>query len=125
MSVPHMPAGYLEAAGFELGSGRLLPTVAAVIGLAGVVIGALALARSGRGGNGRARAVPALVAGLTSVVAGGLHAANAAGGVGTGNGLAGAVIAMALGLIGIGVAGLALARSRRHAEPKPAHLRHS
>ena len=58
----------------------------------------------------------ALVLGLISVVVGGLHGANAAGGLGTGNGLAGAVAAVGLGLIGMVIGGLALARSRRHAQ---------
>jgi hypothetical protein len=96
------------AAGYELGSGRLVPTAAAVVGLAGVVAGVLAVRSAGRTG-----AVVALVAGLVSVVVGGLHAANSAGGLGTGNGLAGAVIAVALGLAGLVVGGVALARARR------------
>ena len=55
----------------------------------------------------------ALVLGLISVVVAGLHAANSAGGFGTGNGLAGAIVALVLGLIGLVLGGLALARSRR------------
>jgi hypothetical protein len=55
------------------------------------------------------------VAGLISVVIGGLHSANAAGGFGTGNGLAGAIVAIMLGLIGMVLGGLALARFRRTA----------
>ncbi|GAA0734428.1 hypothetical protein Drose_34925 [Dactylosporangium roseum] len=108
MSVLHV-----LAAGYELGTGRLVPTVAAVIGLAGLVIGGLALARPGRTGTGRA--VLALAAGLLSALVGSVHGANAAGGLGTGNGLAGAVIAVVLGLAGVVVAGLALARARRRA----------
>jgi hypothetical protein len=91
-----------------IGSGRLVPTVAAVVGLIGVVLGGLALARSWRRG-----AIAAGVAGLISVVVGGLHSANSAGGFGTGNGLAGAIVAMVLGLISIVLGGLALVRSRR------------
>ncbi|MEV6494180.1 DUF6223 family protein, partial [Actinoplanes sp. NPDC051633] len=63
-------------------------------------------------GTGRAAALAALTAGLVSAIVGGLHAANAAGGLGTGNGLAGAVVAVALGVIAAAVATLALARSR-------------
>lgn len=99
----------VAAGGYDIGSGRTVPTVAAVAGLIGVVIGGLALARSA----GRARAITALVLGLTSVIIGGLHAANSAGGFGTGNGLAGAIAALVLGLIGMALAALALARSRR------------
>jgi Family of unknown function (DUF6223) len=106
----------VAAGGYDIGSGRTVPTVAAVVGLISVVIGGLALARStGRigPGNRRARAIGALVLGLTSVIIGGLHAANSAGGFGTGNGLAGAIVALVLGLIGMVIGGLALARSRR------------
>jgi len=106
------------AGGTGIGSGRLVPTVAAVVGLIGVVLGGLALARSaGRigTGNGRRGAIAAGAAGLISVVVGGLHSANSAGGFGTGNGLAGAIVAMVVGLIGMVLGGLALARSRRTA----------
>jgi len=108
------------AGGTGIGSGRLVPTVAAVVGLIGVVLGGLALARSaGRigTGNGRRGAIAAGVAGLISVVVGGLHSANSAGGFGTGNGLAGAIVAMVVGLISMALGGLALARSRRTAAP--------
>jgi hypothetical protein len=47
------------------------------------------------------------------VVVGGVHGANAADGLGTGNGLAGAVVAVVLGLVGTGLGALALRRSRR------------
>ena len=124
MSVLHLLAApaaahvSVAAGGYDLGSGRLVPTVAAVVGLISVVTGGLALARSGRIGTGNAQAgaVVALVTGLIGVVVGGLHAANAAGGLGTGNGLAGAVVALVLGLIGMVTGGLALARSRRYAQ---------
>jgi hypothetical protein len=105
-----------------IGSGRLVPTVAALVGLIGVVLSGLALARSsGRIGasSGRLGAIAAGVAGLISVVVGGLHAANSAGGFGTGNGLAGAVVAMAVGLISMVLGGLALARSRRRQPDSP------
>jgi hypothetical protein len=101
------------AAGYELGSGRLVPSAAAVIGLISVAAGVLAATRSARLGTPRAAAVLALLAGLTSAVAGGLHAANAEGGLGTGNGLAGAIVAVAAGLIGMALGGLGLARSAR------------
>jgi hypothetical protein len=106
-----------SAADLTIGSGRLVPSVAAMVGLIGVVLGGMALARSRRStGMGRSRAFAAGLAGLLSAVLGGLHAANAAGGVGTGNGLAGAIVAVLLGLIGMFLAGLALARSRRAAD---------
>jgi hypothetical protein len=107
------------AGGTGIGSGRLLPTVAAGVGLIATIIGGLALARAaGRIGNGTGRrgAIAAGIAGLISFVVGALHSANAAGGFGTGNGLAGAIVAMVVGAIGMLLGGLALARSRRAAD---------
>jgi hypothetical protein len=108
----------VAAGGPAVGSGRLVPTVAAVVGLSSVIIGGWALARSGRIGtvNRRAWAVVALVAGLISGVVGGLHMANSAGGPGTGNGVAGAAVAVVVGLVGMVIGGLAVARSRRSAQ---------
>lgn len=106
------PSAFLIAASsVSLGAGRLLPSVAAVVGLIGVVIGGLALARSRRGGNSRAGAVVAAALGLISLAVGGLHAANSAGGFGTGNGLAGAIVAIALGLVSMALGGLSFASS--------------
>jgi hypothetical protein len=103
----------LIADGIGVGSGRLLPTVAAVVGLIGVVIGGSALARSRRAGSARLRSVAAGVAGVISVVVGGLHAANSAGGFGTGNGLAGAIVGIVVGLISMALGASAWVRSRR------------
>ena len=58
---------------------------------------------------------------VISVIVGGLHTANSAGGLGTGNGLAGGVVALALGLIGLVLGGLALARSRRRTAAASKH----
>jgi hypothetical protein len=96
-----------------IGSGRLLPTLAAVLGLMGVVTGGLALTRSRRLHNGRAGAIGASALGLASLAIGGIHASNSAGSFGTGNGLAGAIVAIVLGLVGIVLGGLAIARYRR------------
>ncbi|MFC7532049.1 DUF6223 family protein [Actinoplanes sp. GCM10030250] len=93
-------------AGYEVGTGRLVPSVAAVIGLISVVVGVRALLRSRR-----TAALLAVGAAMIAVAVGGVHAANAAGGLGTGNGLAGAVIAVLLGVIGLVTSGLALART--------------
>lgn len=101
------------AAGYELGVGRTVPTTAAVLGLVSAVVGGLALVRSRRTGAGRARTTVALVLGPVSVLVGGVHGANSAGGLGTGNGLAGAVFAVVLGLVGTVLGALALARTRR------------
>lgn len=117
-----IPSALLIAdVGSSIGSGRLVPTVAAVVGLIGAVLGGLALARStGRIGTGNPRrgAVAAGVTGLISMIVGGLHSANSAGGFGTGNGLAGAIVAMVLGLIAMVLGGVALVRLRRP-EPNP------
>jgi hypothetical protein len=97
-----------------IGTGRLLPTVAALLGLVGVVLGSLALRAARRAtGNGRGGAITAGVAGLVALVVGVLHSASSAGGLGTGNGLAGAVLAMVIGVTAMALGGLALARSRR------------
>jgi hypothetical protein len=94
---------------------RLWATTVAVLALVGVVIGGLALRRSGgHMGPGRARmgAIVALLAGLIAVVNGGLNLALATGGLGSGNGVVGGAAALVLGLIGMALGGLALARSR-------------
>ncbi|MFC4114231.1 DUF6223 family protein [Nonomuraea zeae] len=111
----------LDPAGaYALTSGRIWSLVAALLGLAGVVAGGLALARSaGRfrtrtgTGTGRNGAVVALVAGPAGMVIGGLVVAAAKGGPGTGYGIVGGFVALVVGLISVVVGGLALARSRR------------
>lgn len=103
----------------SIGSGRLVPTIAAAVGLTGAILGGLALTRSAGSiatDNRRRWAAAAGIAGLISVVVGALHSANSAGGFGTGNGLAGAIVAIAVGLISMVLGGLALARSRRTAD---------
>ena len=105
-----------DAAGPYMTSDRLWATSSALLALASVVLGGLALARSaGRTGTGDGRmgAVVALVAGLIAGVIGGLVLATADGGPGTGNGVVGAAAALVLGPISMAVGGLALARSGR------------
>src|SRR5215208_3984090 len=63
------------ASGIGLGTGRLVPAVAAVVGLIGVVVGALPAANAAGGigtGNGLAGAIVAMVVGLISMVLGAL-----------------------------------------------------
>jgi xanthosine utilization system XapX-like protein len=98
------------AAGGGIGSGRLLPSAAAAVGLTGIILGRQVLRQNRQAANGKTRALVATVLGLISLMIGGLHAANAAGGFGTGNGLAGAIVAILLGLIGTILGGAALAR---------------
>lgn len=103
---------------YTLTAGRLWSVVAALLGLAGVVIGGLALARSaGRIGTGTGRrgAIVALAAGLACTVIGGLVVAAADGGPGTGYGIVGGYVDLVVGPIAMVLGGLALARSRRTA----------
>lgn len=99
--------------GYEIGTGRAVPSVAAVVGLAGVILAVRALARRTPGRRRRRDGGVALLLGVLGAVVGGVHAANAAGGLGTGNGLAGAVAAVALGSTAAVLAAVALARARR------------
>jgi hypothetical protein len=94
---------------------RLWAATVLVVALAGVVIGALTLARpASRFGtaSGRLGATLALVGGLIGIVNGGLVLAFANGGPGTGNGVVGGAAALVLGLIGTALGALAIARSR-------------
>lgn len=112
----HDPVQPLAAGVDAMSSGRLGASVAALIGLIGVVIGGLALIRpAGRFGTdtGRLGAIVALPAGLIAMALGGLVVATSDGGVGTGNGLGGAIVALVVGVIAVAIGGLALARSRR------------
>jgi hypothetical protein len=94
---------------------RIWASVAALVALAGVVVGSRALVRSRRrpGTGGRGGAVVALVAGAIGAVNGGLVLAVADGGLGTGNGVAGGALALVLGLVGAALGAVVLARSRR------------
>ena len=95
-------------------TGRLWSIVAGVVGLAGLIIGRIALLRSARNIRSAQRmGSVALIMGLISVIVSGYHLASTTGGFGTGKGRAGAIIAMIIGLIGIIFGRLALTRSRR------------
>jgi Family of unknown function (DUF6223) len=97
---------------------RLWATASALLALAGVVIGGLALTRPGsRFGtaSGRFRAIVALSAGLIAMINGGLNLALANGGPGTGNGVIGGAAAFVLGLIAMTLGTLAVARCHRTA----------
>lgn len=93
-----------------LGSGRLGPTASAVLGLVGVVVGALALNRSRHSsfaGSGSTTAIDrwgptaAVAFGTIGLIFGGLFLATADGGPGTGNGVVGSVAALAFGPVAI------------------------
>ncbi|MFB4307408.1 DUF6223 family protein [Actinomadura sp. GTD37] len=103
---------------YDLSAGRLGAIAAALLGLAGVIVAGLALARpAGRlgTGSGRLGGGAAVAAGVLGMALGGLVAATADGGLGTGNGLGGAFVALLAGLVATALGGLALARARRTA----------
>jgi hypothetical protein len=102
-----------------MGSGRLGPTAAAVLGLVGTVIGGLALARVRNGfstASGLGRTVErrsagaALGLGTLSLLLGALFLATADGGPGTGNGVVGSVVAIVVGPVAMGLGTLTMAR---------------
>ncbi|TQM02833.1 DUF6223 family protein [Pseudonocardia kunmingensis] len=120
MSVLHVFAAsadaHLHMAAGGIGSGRLVPTAAAVVGLISAIVGGLVLARPAgrvRAADSRTGIIVALATGLVAVGVAAVHIANSAGGLGTGNGLAGAVVALVLGLTGTVLGGLGLGRARR------------
>jgi hypothetical protein len=114
--VSAQPAG---VGAYTLTAARFWATAAALLGLAGVVVGGLALSRSLRhiGNGGRRGAIVALAAGLTAAVGGALNLAVADGGPGTGNGVIGGAAAVVLGLIAAVLGGVVVARFRRVVSP--------
>ena len=104
-----------DVGAYTLTTARLWATLAAFVGLAGAVAGAVALARAvrGVGHRGRNGAVVALACGTGALVVGVVNLLVADGGPGTGNGVVGAGMAIVLGLAGLVLGGLALTRSRR------------
>ncbi|MBB5083652.1 DUF6223 family protein [Nonomuraea endophytica] len=118
MSVPPLliaTSAAVPVGAYDLTSGRLWSVIAGAIGLVGVVLGGLALARStGRSGTGpwRKGATMALVAGLAGMVIGALVVAAAKGGPGTGYGIVGGFVDLVVGLIALILGGLAVVRAR-------------
>lgn len=110
-----MSVHLLAADTYGLTAGRFWSLVAALIGLAGVVIGGLVVARARRLNPGFRRRGPvvALSAGLVGMAVGGLVVAAAEGGPGTGYGIVGGYAALVVGLIAVVLGGLALTRARR------------
>ncbi|GAA3159012.1 DUF6223 family protein [Nonomuraea salmonea] len=109
------PAAHLLAQpvdAYALTTGRVWSVVGAVLGLAGIAIGGLALARP-TGRLGRRGAAIALTAGLATAVIGGWIIAAAEGGPGTGYGIVGGYVDLAMALIALLLGALALIRSRR------------
>ncbi|MFE6132564.1 DUF6223 family protein [Streptomyces sp. NPDC056437] len=106
----------VAAEGGVIGDGRTGANLALGMGLIGVAIGWLALARIASRistGNARTGAMAAMAVGLVSTPLAALHLATSSGGPGTGNGMVGAIAAIPLGLIAMALGRRALARSRR------------
>jgi uncharacterized protein DUF6223 len=94
--------------------GRAQSLGALAVGLISLILGGLALGRSGGGAGGRPRrATVALVVGVIGMIASVVRLATSTGGIGTGSGRLGAIVALLVALIGTFLGGLALARSRR------------
>lgn len=117
-----LPAAAAPAsvAALSLTPRRAGASVASLVGLAGLVCGAVALARR-QARPGKLRAV-ALGAGLVSATLGVLVIATTRGGFGTGQGLAGGIVALALGLLSVALALRARRRPRR-CLPEPREAR--
>ncbi|RSN94777.1 hypothetical protein DMH26_22405 [Streptomyces sp. WAC 05379] len=108
----------VAAEGGVIGDGRTGANLALGVGLIGVVIAWLALARlAGRisTGNARTGGMAAVAVGLVGTALAVLHLATSSGGPGTGNGMVGAVVAIPLGLMAAALGRRALTRFR-HAE---------
>jgi hypothetical protein len=105
------PDMFLQVQGFT--PGRVAALLPALLGVASIIIGRRALARSRRTGSTQLGSMAALLLGLAAVVIAGLHLGRANGAIGTGSGKLGAIIALVLGTIGVVLAGLALRRLRR------------
>jgi hypothetical protein len=93
---------------YGLTTDRAWATAAALVAVAGAIIGGLVLARTGT----RKGAVVAMAAGLLALVNGALVVVTADGGPGTGNGVVGGYAALVIGLLATVLGGLALTRSR-------------
>jgi hypothetical protein len=91
-----------------LGSGRLGPTITALLGLAAAVLGARAFLRARRPDDRHPSEVrdhrpTILVLATSAVLLGGLFLAAADGGPGTGNGVVGSAAAIVFGFVAIGL----------------------
>jgi hypothetical protein len=112
-----LAASCSQSAPTGMTDGRARALVGAVVGLLGLIIGGLALARSAGligNGSGRNGAVVALVLGLIGLILSVVHlGSSSTGGFGTGGGRAGAIVGLVLGSIGMILGGLVLILSRR------------
>lgn len=116
----------VAAEGGVIGDGRTGANLALGVGLIGVAIGGLSLARiAGRIsiGNARTGAMSAMAVGLVGTALAALHLVTSSGGPGTGNGMVGAIGAIPLGLIAVTLGRRALAHCR-HIEQTADRLEH-
>jgi hypothetical protein len=108
------------AEGGIIGDGRTGANLALGVGLLGLAVGRLALARAGRRvgtRNARIGGMSAIALGLAGTVLALLHVSTTSGGPGTGNGLLGAVVAVPLGLGAVLLGRRALAPGHRADRP--------
>ncbi|MEU4690495.1 DUF6223 family protein [Actinoplanes sp. NPDC023714] len=98
---------------YTLTGDRVVATTAAVVALASVVCGVVALVRTRR-----RPAVVALVAGSLGLIAGLFVIVTADGGPGTGNGIVGGFAAVPLGLAAVVLGSLALRNFRKLARTR-------
>src|SRR3954469_14132751 len=113
-NVVSLVPGLAAAVPVGIAPGRAQSLGALAIGLISLIVGGLALARSGPGGRGRPRrATVALVVGVIGMIASVVRLATSTGGIGTGSGQLGAIVALMVALLGTVLGGMALARARR------------
>lgn len=111
-ATPEQP---LAASVTTMSAGRLGASVGGLLGLTGVIVGALALTRpTSRVGTGRGLlgATVALASGLLALGLGALVVATSDSGIGTGNGRGGAYVALVVGSAALVLGALALRRVR-------------
>ncbi|MEV0900528.1 DUF6223 family protein [Actinoplanes sp. NPDC049802] len=99
----------LAADVYAMSGGRIGAGLAAAAGLAGVIAGGRALARTSR-----RPAILSLAAAVFALIGGAIVVATSDSGIGTGNGRGGAYLAVLLGTISLVLGGLAMTRARGH-----------
>lgn len=101
-----------------MGSGRLGPTITALVGITAAVLGARRLVRTTRPAETTSSVLHdqgrvALMLGIFAIVVGGVLLAAADGGPGTGNGVVASAAAIVFGVVAIGLDRLAATRHHR------------
>lgn len=116
-AVAHVSVQAAAVDSYTMTAARLWGSLVALLGVAAVVLGGMALSRAKRGvGNrGRNGAVLAGVFGLIALVGGVVNLAVADGGPGTGNGVVAGGMALVFGPVAVFLSWRTLARARRSA----------